>query len=271
MAATHDIAAFSRPGFFVAVIMACGILCISSVSGQESATEVKPDVKPRISPGEFLDNVGQQTKARWRQLFRAPPPTPSTERLRVAFTLGGIAADSFLALQATDAQQFKNNNQELLSYCKVLGVGEKITPGVLAQSKMGETGDWVAARKQVLETEQLIVKMLNEQKDEDLAILVELGVWARLLEISTTIVCNNDPEVENKTISIGSLNLLEDLKAQFDKLSETVRVDESIAKLGAMLDQLQRHWQAAQDHPTNDVVKFSCEKLHFLMDRLTLR
>lgn len=250
-----------------ATVLACGFICMSPVSGQESA----PVIKPRFSPGEFLDNVGQQTKARWRQLFRTPPPTPSTERLRVAFTLGGLVADSFLALQAADAQQFKNNNQELLSYSKVLGVGEKITPGVLAQSKMGETGDWAAARKQVLETEQLIVKLLNEQKDEDLAILVELGVWARLLEISTTIVSNNDPEVENKIICIGSMKLLDDLKAQFEKLSQTVQTDESIARLGAVLDQLQRHWLAAQDHPSIEVVKFSFEKLHFLMERLTLQ
>lgn len=262
----RHVATILRRCFFAAV-MAGWFCCMTPASGQE----VAPEIKPRISPSEFLDNVAQQTKARWRQLFRIPPPTPSTERLRVAFTLGGIVADSFLAMQATDAQQFKNNNQELLSYCKVLGVGEKITPGVLAQSKMGETGDWAAARKQVLETEQLIVKMLNEQKDEDLSILVELGVWARLLEISTSVVLNNDPEVENKIICIGSLKLLDDLKGQFDKLSEPVRADESISRLGAMIDQIQRHWQAAQDHPTNEVVRFSCEKLHFLMDRLTLQ
>ena len=248
-------------------VLACSIIFMSPLPGQDNELEIKP----RISPVEFLDNVAQQTKARWRQLFREPPPTPSTERLRVAFTLGGLVADSFLALQSTDAQQFKNNNQELLSYCRVLGVGEKITPGVLAQSKMGETGDWAAARKQVLETRQLIQKMLIEQKDEDLANLVELGLWARLLEISTTIVNNTDPEVENKFICIGSVKLLDDLKSQFAKLSETVRTDESISRLGATLDQIHRHWADAQDHPSSEVVKFSSDKLKYLMDRLTLR
>ena len=221
-------------------------------------------------PGDFLGIVAQQTKARWRQHFRTPPPTPSTERLRVAFTLGSVVADSFLALQAADAQQFKNNNQELLTYCRVLGVGEKVTPGVLAQSKMAETGDWPAARKQVAESQQLIEKLLNDQKDEDLALLVELGVWLRLLEISTAVV-SNDPETQNKTISIGSVQLLDDLKTYFGKLRETARGDEYIARIGATLDQIERHWQDAQDHPTTDVVNFTFEKLRFLMERLTMQ
>lgn len=256
------------------VFLLFGCACLQKVGAQESAQE--PDKAPaqegakRITPGEFLDVVGGQSKARWRQLFRTPPPTPSTERLRVAFTLGGLVADSFLALQAADAQQFKNNNQEMLSYCKVLGVGEKVTPGVLAQSKMGETGDWAAARKQVSETELLIEKLLNDQKDEDLALLVNLGVWARLLEISTSIV-SNDPDVADKTICIGSMKHLAELNAQFNKLSAPVRADESIARLGALLDQILRHWQDAQDHPGAEVVSFSYEKLKFLMERLTLQ
>ncbi len=253
------------PRFILFLLLSCA--CIHNSIAQDKVAEIEK----RITPSEFLDNLAQQTKARWRQLFRTPPPTPSTERLRVAFTLGGLLADSYLALQATDAQQFKNNNQELLSYCKVLGVGEKVTSGVLAQSKMGENGDWAAARKQITETEQLIEKLLIEQKDEDLSILVELGVWVRLLEISTSVVSNNDPEVENKTICIGSVKMLLDLSAQFNKLSAPVRADESIARLGAMLDQILRHWQDAQDHPSAEVVKFCYDKIRFLMERLTLQ
>ena len=63
---------------------------------------------PEQTPIDFLDVVGLQTKARWRQLYRAPPPTPSTDRPRAAFTLGGLIGDAFLALQAEDVQQFRN-------------------------------------------------------------------------------------------------------------------------------------------------------------------
>ncbi len=248
------------------IMIVGGLFCFQPVIGQDKA----PEIEKRITPTEFLDNLAQQTKARWRQLFRTPPPTPSTERLRVAFTLGSLVANSFLAMQAADAQQFKNNNQELLSYCKVLGVSEKVTPSILAQSKMAETGDWVAVRKQISDTVPQIVKLLNEQKDEDLALLVDLGVWVRLLEISSSIV-SNDPDLQNKTICIGSISLLKDLSEQFNKLSAPVRADESIARLGVLLDQLQRHWQDVQDHPTADVVNFSYEKIKFLIERLTLQ
>ena len=80
------------------------------------------------TPADFLDLIGQRTKARWRLLFRPPPPTPPTDRGRAALLLGGLMADSFLIWQAGDSQQFRNNNQEVLSYCRMLGLGEKLLP-----------------------------------------------------------------------------------------------------------------------------------------------
>jgi len=74
----------------------------------------EPGWSPDQTPADFLEGIGRRVKARWRQLYRDAPPPPSTARPVSAFTLGSLMADSFLTLQALDAQQFRNNNQDVL-------------------------------------------------------------------------------------------------------------------------------------------------------------
>ncbi len=252
-----------------------GALLVMLVSQSRAQTLPVADDKPaavkmELLPSDFLDNVGQQMKARWRQLYRDPPPTPSTERLRVAFTLGGLIADSYLALQAGDAQQFKNNSQDLLKYSRVLGLAEKVTPDVMAGSKMAETEDWPALRKQVLQTQQRIDALLIEQRDEDLAVLVSLGMWIRLFDITTSLVVA-ETALQNKTLCIGSIPFLNELVARYERLTEATRTNESVAIIGNVLVQLQRHWTTSEGQPSQDVVQMTHDKLKFVIGKLALK
>ena len=239
---------------------------------QEDQTfEVKRAVlMQEMNPSDFLDAVGQQTKALWRQHYRDRPPLPSMERLRVSFTLGGLIADGYLALQAGDPQQFKNNNQDILNYCRVLALAEKVSPGVLAQSKMAETKDWEAVRKQVAETQTFIEQQLRDQRDEDLAILVNLGMWMRLLEITSTLVVN-DEEIQNKTLTIGSLPLIQELVLRFNKLGEASKKEDGVSNIGALLEYLADRWGNKPGPPSNELVHRTNEKLIALMAKITLK
>lgn len=220
-----------------------------------------------MPPGDFLDHVGQKVKARWRQLYRESPPAASSERLRVAFTLGGLMAESHLAVQAGDAQQFRNNNQEVIKLCGVLGLADKISPDVMAGSKMAESEDWPALRKQVLQTQQHIEAVLNEQRDEDPALLMGLGLWVRLFDISTTLVLA-EPNLPDKTICIGSIAMLDELVASFERLTEPSRSNEAVSLIGAALEMLQRHWTAAEGAATQDVVQMTHQKLNYVIGKL---
>lgn len=219
-------------------------------------------------PGDFLNILGQQTKVLWRKLYRDPPPTPSTDRLKVAFTLGVLIGDSYLKLQAGDAQKFKDNNQDLLAYCKVLGLSEKITPEVMAEGKMAETEDWNALKGKVNEIRQLIEKLLKDQRDEDISLLVDLGMWMRLLEISSSLVIN-DPEMQNKTLCIGSPLLLNDMMARFEKMTEPTRLDPSISQLGKILQHLQKYWSEAEEPLSMDQVQTSAERIKHIVGKIT--
>ncbi len=252
-------------GLIQAAVIALA-LCGNQTIAQESQALSGPNLA--LTPGDFLDNVGKKAKARWRQLYREAPPATPSDRLRVAFMLGALVGDSYLAQKAGDSQQFKNTNQDLINYCRVLGMGEKVTPGFLAAAKVAEREDWPAVRQLVSESQALIENLLNEQRDEDLAALVELGMWMRLFEI-TTVIITNDDEFANKNLCIGSVPLLNSLKARYDRLGEATRESVTISKLGAVLEILQRHWANSDGHPSAELVGMTSEKLAFLMNRLT--
>jgi hypothetical protein len=223
------------------------------------------------TPLDFMDAVGQHTKARWRQLYRPQPPTPSPDRSKTAFILGGLVGDSFLCWQAGDAQTFRNNNQEMLNYCRVLGIADGISPRLMAQAKMAEMDQWADLRTEVLEGKGEIDRVLREQHDDDLAILVDLGLWMRILEIVSAVVVEN-PDTDTRALCIGSPALLEDLRAKFAKISELTRKEESVSALGELLDFLDRHWsQVDKEIPSSEVVAKTNDRIKALMKKLTLK
>lgn len=226
-----------------------------------------PPAPQDMQPAEFLACVGQQTKARWRQLYREQAPTPSTQRLRAAFTLGSLQGDAYLALQAGDAQRFRDNNQDVLNHCRVLGLAEKMSPDLMAEAKMAQTEDWTALREKIGSTHKLTETFLQEQRDEDLAILVNLGMWMRLFEVASSLVVN-DTEVENKALCVGSVHLLNELIARYERLTETTRQDSSVVLLGNVLQMLQKHWSNTDQAPPQETIEMTFEKLRFIMEKM---
>ena len=217
------------------------------------------------TPADFLDMVGQRAKARWRLLFRPPPPTPPTDRGRAALLLGGLMADSFLIWQAGDAQQFRNNNQEVLSYCRMLGLGEKLLPRLMAQGKMAESSEWKELRSEIVDSHQVLIRMLREQRDDDLAVLIDLGLWLRLLEITSSVVVEN-ARVEVRALCIGSPAVLQDIRDDFNRLGMTKHEEPMIKHIGAALEEISALWRGpGQIAPSEEQVTKTSEKLKEIM------
>lgn len=220
---------------------------------------------------DYLDVVGAQAKARWRQLYRDPPPLPSTERVRCAFTLGSLIADAFLALQGQDSQRFRNSNQDILAYCRVLGLSDKMSPRLMAQGKLAEMEKWPDLRQEAVDGHQELARLLREQRDEDLAILVDLGVWLRILEIASSVAAEA-PDPATRHLCIGSLDLLTDLQRRFAQVSQPARKIEPLALVGELIDYLLRNWSGdSGKQPSLEFAAKTHERIKTLMRKLTLK
>jgi hypothetical protein len=223
------------------------------------------------TPADFLVAVGLVTKARWRQLYRPPPPTPAPDRTRTAVTLGFLVGEGFLCVQAADAQQFRNNNQEMMTYCRTLGFGEKVSPMLLGQAKLAEGNQWDELRTGVIEGYLALSEALIDQRDENLAVLLKIGVWIRTLEIVSSLVLES-PDADVNGLCVGSPALIEDLREDFATLPEHLRNEEVVKELGSLLDFLWRNWASSVEvKPTAEVVQKTHERLAQTARKVSLR
>ncbi len=174
-------------------------------------------------------------------------------------------ADSFLIWQAGDAQQFRNNNQEVLSYCRMLGLGEKLLPRLMAQGKMAESSEWKELRSEIVDSHQVLIRMLREQKDDDLAVLIDLGLWLRLLEIVSSVVVENDT-VEVRPLCIGSPVILQEIRDDFNRLGLPKHEESMIKHIGAAIEEISALWRTTiPGPPTAEQVTKTHEKLKEIM------
>lgn len=223
------------------------------------------------TPADFLEMAGQHTKARWRTLYRPQPPSPTADRNKAAFTLGSLIGETFLIWEAGDSQQFRNNNQDIVTYCRMLGLGERMKPRLMAQAKMAEMDEWQDLRQEIVDGHQELMRMLREQMDEDLAVLVDLGAWMRALEIVSKLVVEI-PDVDKRPLCIGSPALLAELRQDFATLGENTRRSPLMQPVIGVLTDLERTWGDENvGPPTQTMVTNTHEKLKGVMETLTLK
>jgi hypothetical protein len=224
------------------------------------------------TPVDFLEMAGRHTKARWRSLFRPPLAlTPSTDRCKTGFTLGSLIGESFLIWEAGDAQQFRNNNQDVIACCRTLGIGDRIMPRLMAQAKMAEMDEWKALRQEIVDGHLEVMRILREQMDEDLAVLVSIGAWMRSLEIVSKLVVET-PDVDKRPLCIGSPALLAELRHDFSTLSEFTRRSALLQPLITLLAELEQTWSNTKaGAPTQRMVAGTHARLRSVMEELTLK
>lgn len=246
------------------------VQALEKVDG-ESGSSAVPVWTEEQTPVDFLEAVGLVAKARWRQLYRPPPTTPSPDRTRTAVTLGFLVGESYLCVQAADAQQFRNNNQEVMTYCRTLGFGEKVSPMLLGQAKLAEMEQWTELKVSVIEGYQALEQSLMDQRDEDLAVLLKLGVWLRTLEIVSSVVLDS-PEADFKKLCVGSPALIEELRGAYAHVPESVREGDVGKEVGHLLDFLWRNWGRPDlVEPNAEVVQKTHERLAQSARKLSLK
>ena len=126
-------------------------------------------------------------------------------------------------------------------------------------------------RQEIVDGHQEIIRLLREQMDEDLSLLVDLGAWMRSLEIVSKLVVET-PEVDKRPLCIGSPALLADLRQDFAKLSRDTRRSTQMLPVILVLRELERVWGDERlGSPPQSMVARTHEQLRTLMEEITLK
>ncbi len=139
-------------------------------------------------PGEWFAALQRIKPPQWRALYRPPVPANFSYRPRIAFNLGTVFADAFLASQATDAQQVKNLGRDLVELTRGLGVATAVTARLNSITDTADQADWLTLHTSLEAALNEVSVALVHQQDRDLVTLISLGLWLRSLMIVSAVV-----------------------------------------------------------------------------------
>lgn len=159
---------------------------------QLAAGLVKTNPLSLPSPPEFLYILSKQGSPKWRKLYHPVLQAQETDRTKTSLRLGMSIAEAHLATMARDAQKLRDVTNDLQGYAKVLGIRDGLTESARNINSLAESKSWpnVAFKLESLVTETSAI--LKEQRDGDLAELINTGLWVRLLQVSSSIVTEED-------------------------------------------------------------------------------
>lgn len=223
------------------------------------------------TPPELFRSLSKGGATRWRQLYRPPAPDLGSDRNRSAIGLGTVFADLYLAAEAADVQHLRNSGQDAVALGRGLGVGEYLAPFMHEFGVMAEEGKWDQLRLRMQVCLEDLNDRLSSQRDEELVILIDLGLWLRVLEISAQAVVE-DEEFDRPDLCIGAVPILLELRARHEKLGDTTRECPEINEIGVELLRLAWRWDGRSGtDPTHEDVEASYIKIRNLLRRLLQR
>lgn len=191
---------------------------------------------PAIS--EVLLSLSRSLNPRWRQCYGPPAPAAAPDREHGALRLGIMTAELFFAAYARDNGQAGQQLSDVAAVEKLLGISEQTKPRHLLLQALGESGEWDAFRRGVeaLTEEQRLA--LDSQRDPDLARLIPVASWLRVLEVEATLLASaSAPTLD----PVGLHPLIVDwLMQELSQLNPRVRENRSVARCLQLGERLAR-------------------------------
>jgi hypothetical protein len=208
------------------------------LTAEQMAKAVRYDAITVPAPAELLTALGKAGKPTWQEYYRRPASSAYTSRAQIALNLGALIADGYLAVEAEDSQQVKNMGTDILGLAKSLGVSQNVLSRGNSIADFAENNEWGTLREELEATQNEVRLALEEQRDQDLVILVTLGGWIRGTEVvSTWVTANYTPEAARL---LRQPAIVAFLRGKIGQLSGKLQEDELVRSMEKNLAQLEK-------------------------------
>jgi hypothetical protein len=183
------------------------ILCLSltAISGPQSVVGQEPvdpvaehqreelGVNPYTAPSlaDIFQQLDDLKPLPFEQLKREFPQASHTSREQMGMVFGSLVADGFLIVECQKKNLVEDLGRVLLRQARSLGVGDRVMRHSASLTELGKKGDWPAARRELISTQQDVEQAMSDLRDQKMAHLISLGGWLRGLEITSGAVEGN--------------------------------------------------------------------------------
>ena len=237
------------------------VLLCTAASGDEQLTKdemakvVKTDAVTVPTPGEIMAALNKQTnKPNWSAESRGPIPTNFGNRPQMALNLGGLIADGYLAVEAEEVQQVKNTGRDIKDLATDLGVDKQILSRISSITEFSDKGQWNTLKEELEETQNEVKQTMEQNKDQDLVILVTIGGWIRGTQVVSSWIADNYSPDSAKLIRQPALVAY--MRAKLGDLKPKTLADPLVKSLDGKLADIEKLVSFPKDTaPTQDDVK----------------
>jgi hypothetical protein len=177
-------------------------------------------------PGEFMAALNKIGKIDWAAKARPPIATNYSSRPQTALNVGGLIADGYIAIEASDGMQVKNLGKDVISLAKVLGVSKEVVERGSSIASFAEKNQWDNLKEELEATQNEVKTAMTEAKDQDLVTLITVGGWLRALEVISGHVAIHYSEPGAKLLR--QPGIVSFLSKNLEALPEKVREDASV-------------------------------------------
>jgi phosphoglycolate phosphatase-like HAD superfamily hydrolase len=115
---------------------------------------------------------------------------PTGEQPQIAFMLGAVIAEGFIAVEAHDSAQVKQIGKSVMNLSKALSVDAAVKKRAAAITDAADKSDWNEVRKELDGAMDDVKKAMVKMDSVALSQLVSLGGWIRGTEALTAVVTN---------------------------------------------------------------------------------
>jgi hypothetical protein len=150
---------------------------VPSLSTQSTAIKDVPVPIPR----EIFATLDKFAHSNWRAVQRPELAhwKPRGNQSEIAFLLGAVIAEGFLAVEAEDTVEVKEIGQAVLKLARGLGVERAALRRSRSIVEHAEKGDWSAVRGEWDGVPPDVEQGMKDLRSEQLAQIVSLGGWLR--------------------------------------------------------------------------------------------
>jgi hypothetical protein len=221
-------------------------------------------------PKEIFHTLDEFRGANWQAVQRPEIVhwKSQGDQVQIAFLLGVVVGEGFIAMEAKDATEVKTVGNTVLKLARALGVEERALRRSRSIMEEAEQNEWAVARKEWDGVLSDLENGMIELKSEHLTQLVSLGGWIRGTAALCALVLQNYSA--DRAGLIRQPAMLDYLEKQLLGMNSEIRSRPMVAKMLEGIRRIQALIQSEKEPLTEKTVleiDKICEELVTLSSR----
>jgi len=156
-----------------------------------------------------------------------------SNRFQTALHFGSLVADGFVIVIAERQQDIQDIGRALIRQSRSLGVGDSLLNRSKSLIELGDKGDWMKLREELIQTQVEIENAMMQLRDEEMAHMISFGGWLRGFQLAVNSTAENYTLVRAEALNRMDVMdyFIDRLETLNPRLKRTELVTQLLAKM----------------------------------------